>query len=140
MCVVCFWGEGLTSAITAEVLKKVMNLPGISSDVLEYLVDTSVDILNTFSGAGIANMSGNSGTKMLSLTSEKRGAVMLVVRAVYYGFFKDLTGRTVGDISVQPADLLSNPQVMKTLELVASRLSPAAGATGSAPEVNVRRG
>ena len=126
--------------IDAAEIKKIMNLPGIDNDVIERLVNVSIDVLNLFSGAAIPNMTGTSGTKTLSTTSEKRGAILLVARAVYYGFFKDLTTKTVGEITFQPADLLSNAQVLNTIQLAAARLSPAAGASAANPEINVRRG
>jgi hypothetical protein len=127
-------------AIDAAESKKIMNLPQIANDVMENLIDLSVDVLNLFSGGSIPNMGGTAGSKTLSLSSAQRGAVFLVVRAVYYGFQKDLTGKTVGDISIQPADLLSNPKVLETIQLAAVRLSPSSGASGSTPEINVRRG
>jgi hypothetical protein len=129
------------SIVDAAFVKKTMNLPAIANDVIENLVEVSVDVLNLFAGAGtISNMSGTAGTKTLSLSSEKRGALMLVVRAAYYGFYKDLTGKTVGEVSFSPTDLLSNTNVLNTIQLAAARLSPTSGATGAAPEINVRRG
>ncbi len=117
-----------------------MNLPQLANDVAEFVLDSSIDVLDLFSGGSISNLGGTVGTKSLSVTNGQRGAILLVARAVYYGFQKDLTGRTVGDITIQPTDLLSNAKVMETIQLAASRLSPSSGASGSTPEINARRG
>ncbi len=126
--------------IDATEFKKIMNLPQLSNEVAELILDLSVDVLNLFSGGSISNMGGTAGTKSLSVTSAQKGAVLLVARAVFYSFQKDLTGRTVGDISIQPTDLLSNAKVLETIQLAAERLSPSSGASGSTPEINARRG
>jgi hypothetical protein len=56
------------SVVDAAFIKKTMNLPGISNDVIENLVDVSADVLNLFAGAGtISNISGNSDIKTLSI-------------------------------------------------------------------------
>ena len=128
-------------SLTAADVKKAMNLPGIANEGVEYLIDIAADVINLFAGEGtVPNMTGNPGSKTLSTTTVKRGFVWLVVRAVYYSYYKDLTGKTVGDISVQPVDLLSNPKVLETIQLAAARLSPTGGASGAEPEIHVRRG
>lgn len=116
--------------ITAAEFRSVMNLPSsLSAQSLEYLLDLAIDALN-FLGGDYSNLSGSAGTKSLTVESNKRFGVFAAARAIYYSFFKDITTRSIGDISVTPTDLIANPEVLKVLQMAASK----------SVDINVRRG
>lgn len=116
--------------INAELIKSTLKIPGaVSNQSIEDLAEATIDIMNNL-GADLPNMSGSSGAKTLTVTSKERGQFWLGIRATYNSL-KDLTSKSVGDISFQPADLLSNDIVMQQLQKVAA---------SSALEPSVRRG
>ncbi|MDD4979606.1 MAG: hypothetical protein PHI29_13350 [Gallionella sp.] len=105
--------------INAALIKSTLNIPtAVSAQTIENLADATVDILNSL-GADLPNMSGSVGTKTLNIETRQRGKFWLGIRATYNSL-KDLTAKSVGDISFTPADLLSNDQVMQQLKKVAS--------------------
>jgi hypothetical protein len=108
----------MSITINAELIKSTLKIPtAISNQSTEDMADATIDIMNSL-GADLPNMSGDSGTKTLRLDSKNRGKFWLGIRAVYNSM-KDLTSKSVGDISFQPADLLSNDAVMEQLRKVA---------------------
>ncbi len=105
--------------INAELIKSTLKIPtAVSNQSVEDLADATIDIMNSL-GADIPNMSGSAGTKTLSVDSKQRGKFWLGIRATYNSL-KDLTSKSVGDISFQPADLLSNDIVMQQLTKAAN--------------------
>lgn len=108
-------------SLTAALIKSNLKIPSAVSDSsIENLADATIDVLNAL-GADLPNMAGDSGAKTLNMTSAQRGKFWLGIRATYNSF-KDLTSKSVGDVSFQPADIMSDPNVMRQLEKVA-RLS-----------------
>ena len=105
--------------VNAELIKSTLNIPtAVSNQSIENLADATIDIMNSL-GSDLPNMSGYAGTKTLNLDSKNRGKFWLGIRATYNSL-KDLTSKSVGDISFQPADLLSNESVMKALQRAAA--------------------
>ncbi len=105
--------------VNAALIKSTLKIPtAISNQSIEDLAEATIDIMNSL-GADIPNMSGTAGTKELSLESKQRGKFWLGIRATYNSL-KDLTSKSVGDVSFTPADLLSNDVVMAQLQKAAS--------------------
>lgn len=111
-------------SITASTLDTLLNLnSGVTNATLEEIIDTAIDLLNLYGRADLPNMGGTSGSKTVSLESNEAGAVKLVARAIYYGFYKGLENVTVSGLSVTTNDLLGNSEVMKSVKEAARLLS-----------------
>lgn len=109
--------------IDASTVDTLLNLAGqVPDKIIESWIDQSIDILNRY-GADLPNMGGTAGSKTVSLESKERGAVMDVVRAIYYSFYKGIDTSTVGGLTVTSPDLLSNPTVMEAVKEAARQLA-----------------
>jgi len=110
-------------SVTASDLDTLLNLEDtIDDDVLEAIMDQAIDLLNLH-GAELPNMTGTAGSKTVSLESKERGAMFLVARAVYYSFYKGLEQTQLAGLATSSPDLLSNPNVLSTVEKAARRLT-----------------
>ena len=111
------------ASVKASDWKNVMNLTDKPTDTqAEYILDLAIDTLNLF-GATLSNMTGETpGSKTVTLTSKQRGAVFHAARAIYYGFFKEIKVASTGGVTVSVTDLVSNPEVVKTIKEAAKRL------------------
>lgn len=89
---------------------------------LEVILDQAIDLLNLY-GADLANMTGTAGSKTVGLESKERGAVFHVARAVYYSFYKGVDSTSVGGMVVSTPDLMSNPNVLRTVREAANKLN-----------------
>lgn len=87
----------------------------------EQIIDIAIDTLNLF-GADLPNMTGTAGTKTVSLESKEKGAVLLVARKIYYGFYKGATNVGIGGLSVTTPDVLGNASVLNFAKECASQL------------------
>jgi len=120
------------TSYTYTLLTDVMNLTiGAADDITainaEKLIDLAIDMLNLF-GAELDNMSGTAGTKTISLESSEHGAVALVVRAVYYGFYKNLDqAGAPGGFSISSQDLLKDPATLQLIKDAAASLKSGQG-------------
>ena len=92
----------------------------------ENLLDLSIDLLVLYSGDSISNMSGDAGSKTVTLTQAQRGAVFLVARQLYYSFYEDITPASAGPLGINPTDVLANPTMERLLRLASRRLQPKA--------------
>lgn len=93
----------------------------ITETQLEQIIDLAIDSLNLYN-ANLPNMTGSAGTKQVSLGSKQKGAVFLVARIIYYGFFKDLDKAVLGGASIESIDLLSNPENRAQIKEAAEQL------------------
>ena len=110
--------------ITYVDLHDVLNVTvaDITAINAEKLIDLAVDCLNLY-GADLPNMTGTAGTKSLSLESKEKGAVFMVVRAVYYGFYQGLNAVAISSLSVSTPDLMSNSAVTAVIKEAGHLLS-----------------
>ena len=109
--------------VTASDLNALLNLSGGVSDTnLEIIIDEAIDLLNLH-GADLANMTGTAGSKTVGLEGKERGAVFMVARAVYYSFCKGVDQTSVGGMVVSSPDLMSNPNVLRTVKEAARKLT-----------------
>jgi len=109
--------------VTASDLDALLNLASAVSDTnLEIIIDQAIDLLNLY-GADLANMTGTAGSKSVGLESKERGAVFHVARAVYYSFYKGVDSATVAALAVSSPDLMSNPNVLRTVREAAHHLT-----------------
>lgn len=111
------------ATITADEFQVIMNKTDsdISNTNAEYIIDLAIDLLNTY-GADLPNMGGTAGSKTVSVESRQKGAVMLVARAVYYGFYKGVEAVGVGGLAVAVADVLGNATVVAAIKDAARQL------------------
>ena len=112
-------------AVTYADLHSLMHLntttlPAIAT---EDIIDLAIDMLNLYSSAGITRMAGPPGAKTLTLTSEQRGAVMMIARTIYLSFYKNIEPSSVGGVAVSPADVLAIPAMTRLLTLAARKLT-----------------
>ena len=87
----------------------------ISAINAEKIIDLAVDCLNLY-GADLPNMTGTAGAKSLSLESKEKGAVFMVVRAVYYGFYKGLDVVGISSLSASSPDVMSNSTIAAVIK------------------------
>lgn len=108
--------------ITATIFKAVLDDDVITATNAEYLIDLAIDMLNLH-GADLGNMTGTAGSKTWSGESKEKGAVMLVARAIYHGFFKGIEPVGVEGVSVTTYDLLGNTVILRSIQMAARRLT-----------------
>lgn len=110
------------ATITATDLDTVLHLQNsVSDEVLEDLLDLAIDTLNLY-GAAVDNMSGVAGAKSVTVTGKERAAAFISVRAIYYGFYKEIASSTIAGLTVSSTDLMSNPEVLRMIKEAARRL------------------
>lgn len=114
------------ASVTGEDWRNVMNLPTMSDEDAEYILDLSIDTLNLY-GASLSNMSGAAGSKTVTLTSKERGGVFSVARIVYEDFYLRSDSVSVGGASVSTTDLLGTPTIEAAIQRIASRLAQGDG-------------
>src|SRR3990170_2309498 len=111
--------------VTADIMQSQLNITGESpsNTEMEYIIDTSIDVLNIFH-ADIPNMTGSTGSKTVSLESAQAGAVKIVTRIIYYGFWKGITTTQgpggLGSITIP--DIMSNPTIWGAIKEIAREL------------------
>ena len=110
------------ATVTYADLRVLLNEPTLSPTDAEQIIDLAVDSLNLY-GADLPNMTGTAGAKSLSLESKEKGAVFLVARAVYYGFYKGLSSVSVSSISVSTPDVMSNASIIGAVKEAGHLLS-----------------
>lgn len=108
--------------VTATTLETLLDASDMTDATTEAIIDQAINLLNLY-GAELSNMGGTAGSKTVSLESKAEGAVIEVARAVYYSFYKGLDSTTIGGMTVDSPDLLSNPVVQRTLKEAARRLT-----------------
>lgn len=89
----------------------------------EYLIDLAIDLLNLYGAADLTNLAGVAGAKTVTVTSAQRGAILLVVRALYHSFPDAIHGVTVSGLSMNPMDVLANPVMVRLIRDAAHRLT-----------------
>lgn len=110
-------------AVTAGTFKDLMHLTQLDSAVAEKILDMAIDCLNLYGQLDMSNMAGVAGSKTLNLTSQQKAALFLVARAIYYGFYLDLSSGTIGGLNVtNPSDLMANSVVYDSLREAARLL------------------
>lgn len=109
-------------SVSATDLINLMNLDE-SAETLEPLIDLAIDCLNIF-GCDINNMSGDAGSKTVTLTSKQKGGVMIISRIIYKSFYKNEDGSSgsLGPAGWNTSDLMSNNVVWTQIETIGSRL------------------
>jgi len=114
-------------SISAVDLDTILNLSSaVDAENLEAILDLAIDNLNLY-GAAITNMTGDAGEKTVTVTSKEKAAIFIASRAIYHGFYDRITNATVGGLAVSNTDLMSNPEVLKTIKEAAHRLEQHAG-------------
>jgi hypothetical protein len=94
----------------------------LSAANAEIIIDLAVDCLNLF-GAEIANMSGTAGTKTLTATSAEKGGIILVARAIYDNFYRNLDNISIASLSISTPNVLGNENVLKIVQMVVPHLA-----------------
>jgi hypothetical protein len=107
--------------ITHDSLTSILDDTTIAAATTEEIIDLAIDTLNLF-GADLPNMSGVAGTKTLGLESKEKGAVLLVARKIYYGFYKGAVNVGIGGLSVTTPDVLGNASVLNFAKECAGQL------------------
>jgi len=108
------------TVVDASTLDALLNLNGkLAETSLEAIIDQAIDSLNIY-GAELPNMSGTAGSKTVNLTSKQRGAVLMVARAIYYGFYVGLESTTLAGLTITTPDLLSNSTVLSAIKEAAT--------------------
>jgi len=112
------------ASVTASDFKNAMHLGDTISDTnIEYMFDWAIDTLNLYGAEAIDNMTGDAGSKTVTLTSRQRGGVFHVLRIIYEECYKGRDAVAIGGLSVTAVELLANPTVMAAVEKIAKKLS-----------------
>jgi len=127
------------TSYTYTMLTDVMHLEvGVGKDITaanaEDVIILAVNCLNLF-GASLTNMSGTAGSRTISLESKEQAAVLLVARAVYLGFYKDLDIANIGPLTVTTNDLFKDPATLQLIKEAAAALKNADGDDDSQMQV-----
>ena len=101
----------------------------VSAETLETIIDLAIDALNLF-GADLGNLTGTAGAKSLSCSSAEKGAILIVARAVYYSFYKNVQGASIGGITVTANDLMKDPGTLQLIKDAARALQAGADEEG----------
>lgn len=109
-------------SVTGTIFKSVINDSVISDTNAEYMLDLAIDVLNLY-GADLSNMTGAAGSKTVNLESKEKGAVFLVARAIYYGFYKGIEPGIVDTVTVGATDVLGNPTILASIKEAARQLT-----------------
>lgn len=90
-------------SVSYSDLHNLLNLSvgDISAAKTEALLDQAIDLLNLYANQSLSNMSGDAGSKTVTLTSKQRGAVLEVAKAVYYRDYLSQTPITGGNVNAQ---------------------------------------
>jgi len=120
-------------SVSASDLDTILNLSGqVSDENLEAILDLAIDSLNIF-GASLSNMTGTAGTKTVDLTSQQRGAVLIVAREIYNKFYKGAgTATATGGFTVTVGDLLNDNDLAALLEKLGEKLAMSSTSVGVA--------
>ena len=110
-------------SVTADTFKDLMNKPSLGSEAVEKILDMAVNCLNLYGQLDMSNMAGTAGSKTLNLTSRQNAALLIVARAIYYGFYVGLSSAAIAGQSVtNPSDLMANSGVSESLREAARLL------------------
>jgi len=103
-------------SVTADTFKDLMNKPSLDSEAAEKILDMAVNCLNLYGQLDMSNMAGTAGSKTLNLTSRQNAALLIVARAIYYGFYVGLSSAAIAGQSVtNPPDLMANSGVSESV-------------------------
>ena len=116
------------ASVTAQDFINVMAITDDAEDI-EYVMDLAIDRLNIY-GADLDNMTGDAGSKTVTLTSAQRGAVFTVSRFIYNLFLKYTSsgGGSSSSVSLmgisksQSTTLSTNPEVMDLAKECANQI------------------
>lgn len=109
--------------ITGQILGNILNDPNLSGPVAEQILDFSIDLLN-LRGCDLSNMSGDEGSKTLTVTSRERGAIFFVAHAIYPSLTRGGSGPSgsYGPLNLTVKDLLSDPTILAAVDQAAEKL------------------
>lgn len=110
-------------SVTGTNLVTILNDANLTPAVAEQILDFAMDLLN-LRGLDLGPMSGDEGSKAVSLESAERGAVFFVARAIYSSLTRGGGGPTgaFGPLNVTVKDLLSDPAVLAAVDKAAEDL------------------
>ena len=94
------------ASVSTSDWRGVMNLPSMSDDDAQYIINQAINELN-IEGAALSNMVSYT----VELTSKQQGAVFAVARVIYYSFYKDVEAKAIAGMSISSVDLRSNAVV-----------------------------
>ena len=109
--------------ISASNFKNLFNEADFEEEHAEEIIDLAIDILNLYSDADLPNMTGTAGSKTVSLESKEKGAVFVVARAIYWGFYKGPQATAIQGQSLSPADVMGNSAVIQSVREAARMLA-----------------
>lgn len=112
--------------ITYSTLQSVLSIPQMSAVNIESLLDIAIDLLNLY-GADLPNMTGTAGSKSVSVDGQAKAAIFLAARAIYHS---DPSTFSLAELNISSGDILSNPEVSKTIKEAASVIAGTSGRRG----------
>jgi hypothetical protein len=111
-------------SVTYQDFWNLMNFSeaDITPTLTENLIDYAIRAVNLEAVTSIATMVGVAGGKTLTLTDEEYAVVMYAARMFYYSMFSDIQAAQVGEVGMGGADVITNPQTMRTFRRMCRRL------------------
>lgn len=112
------------ASVSAQDFINVMDISDTTTKI-EYVLNLAIDCLNIF-GAELSNMSGDAGSKSVTLTSKQRGGVFIIGREIYKKFFKDAgTSASLSPMAVSVGDILNDTDLAELCEKIGDKLEAA---------------
>jgi hypothetical protein len=109
--------------VSASTFQELFNEANFKEEHAEQIMDLAIDLINLYSNADLPNMTGTAGSKSVSLESKEKGAVLLVARAIYYGFYTKPQSTAISGQSLSPADVMGNQAVIDSVKEAARQLA-----------------
>ena len=111
------------ATITASTFQALFNVADFTEEHAEEILDLAIDLINLYSDADLPNMAGTAGSKTVSVASKEKGAIFLVGRAIYLGFYTKPESSAIQGQTLSPADVMGNPAVIASVREAARQLA-----------------
>jgi len=122
-------------SVTAQDFINIMHISDTPAQ-MEYVLDMAIRSLKLCGVSGLSTMTGNAGTKTVTLTDEQMAGVFEAAKAIYYDYWKpagtgggsgssqsfNIGGISESSSSSSSTSLMGNANIRGVIEAIASKL------------------